>query len=205
MSVKFSHVQLPSLSSLYFKDDRVLDIGADYSPLRGPKRYMWSRQEKEILYLLNDFDNPSAELQKIFHAYFAKKYASGFKPRKAAWQSMSTYIAYEVRHGKRPHRRVSRETRAKLANVARLVGIQLIPKPHAGSVVKSRLPRKAKLPGPALGTTTASENDWSSEGSEYFEDTHNQSLANKSTPRIPLGGLLTPPSTNQKKRSVSDS
>lgn len=201
MSV-FSHVQIPPLSSLYFRDDRVPDIGADYSRLRGPKRFKWSPQEKkEVLYLLNDFDNPCAELQKIFHAYFAKKYSNGFKPRKAAWQSMSNHIAHEVSRGKWSHRRVFRQTRAKLASVVKSVGIQLLPKPHADPVFKSRSHRRTNLLA-LEGETTPSENDWSSEGSENSHEIRSQSPANLGTPRVqrvpPLRGYLHHPRRMQR-------
>ncbi|KAL9582663.1 MAG: hypothetical protein Q9212_003166 [Teloschistes hypoglaucus] len=205
MSVFINHVQIPSLSSLYFRDDRVHDIGADYSQLRGPKRYNWSRHEKEVLNHMNDFDNSSTQLQEVFHAYFAGKYANSQKPRKAAWDSMRSHIAHQLRHSKSSDRRVSRGTRTRIASIAVSIGIQLHPKAHTGPIVKSRPHRKKDLP--AVSETSLSDNDWSSEGPECSDDTLNQSLAKAGTPGVhsthpPLRGLLTPPSTNAKKHRV---
>ncbi|KAL8638040.1 MAG: hypothetical protein Q9228_004767 [Teloschistes exilis] len=94
-----------------------------------------------------------------------------------------------------------------IANVVKSVRTQLLPKPHADSVVKSRSHRRTNLLA-LEGETTLSENDWSSEESENSHEIRSQSPANLGTPKVqrvpPLRGLLTRPSTNAKKHRVWD-
>lgn len=209
----FSHVRVPSLSSVYFRDDRVPDVGADYSRLSALKRYQWSRQEKEVLYLMSDFDNSSIQLWAIFRAYFAEKYSKAPKPRKPAWEAMRNYLAHKARHSKQStHSFALRRAKARISSVAVSIGIQLHTKAQTGPVAKSRLQKQKKAPSPDRSDTSPSENDWSSDGSNYFDDVTDQSPAILIPPELhstpsasrvfPLGGLLTPPSTDRKEHRI---
>ncbi|KAL8663496.1 MAG: hypothetical protein Q9202_003806 [Teloschistes flavicans] len=209
----FSHVRVPSLSSVYFRDDRVPDVGADYSRLSALKRYQWSRQEKEVLYLMSDFDNSSIQLWATFRAYFAEKYSKGPKPRKLAWEAMRNYLAHKARHSKQStHSFALRRAKARISSVAVSIGIQLHTKAQTGPLSKSRLQKQKKVPSPDRSDTSPSENDWSSDGSNYSEGVTDQSPAILVPPELhstpsasrvfPLGGLLTPPSTDRKKHRI---
>ncbi|KAL8730843.1 MAG: hypothetical protein Q9166_003770 [cf. Caloplaca sp. 2 TL-2023] len=190
----FKCVRVPSLSSIYVLDGRLPNLGADYAWIPQLRRHVWGRDEKQVLYVLDThYENTSADLRKVFHAYFAGR----SMPRRSAWNAMRIYIANPSRYRKWWTEAAAHRLRAKLRATASSIGIRLLPK--SGEAPKNQThKRRRRAPSPSSSNSSISDDNWN----------QSESLSDKVpvTPRVArpkgVGGLLTPPSTQPKSNRI---
>ncbi|KAL8717201.1 MAG: hypothetical protein Q9225_005536 [Loekoesia sp. 1 TL-2023] len=203
MSLSFSHVQVPTLASVYYEDGRLADVGGDYTSIARPKRRLWSNEEKQVLYILNQFyDNDSAELWKVFDAYFAERYKRLPKPRPTAWESMKSYNASPLRYRVLWDTATTERLKAKLEEKAATIGIDLRMASQIHSKAQLPLSRRRQFT-PSISSTSESDGGWDSDKSEAAdagEDLRDRKAYDQlQTPRVQrykeANGLLTPPAS----------
>lgn len=197
----FKYVKVPSLSSLYYHDGRLPNVGADYTRLPQLRRHKWTAEEKRVLYVLSScFKNHSSEMWRVFNAYFEKRRPRWLGPRKSAWECMRSFL---IRPG---WMRVSctetaaRRVRCELLSTASLVGVKLLPK-YGGFP-------KTPVRGRGGRRVECSEGSESSDGDCLQDTSPEQNTVRRKlfdiqdTPRgkgmTVTNGLLTPPSTVKK-------
>ncbi|KAL8778274.1 MAG: hypothetical protein Q9213_007494 [Squamulea squamosa] len=198
---RFEHVRVPTLSSLYFQDGRLANVGADYSRIPRLRRHLWSPEEKQVLYVLNThYQNPTSELWRVFKTEFAGRRS---RPRRTAWETMRCYIANPARYHVWWSSRAEKVLRARVESTALSIGIRLLPKANSVPTTPSSK-RKRTLPSSVCRSSSDSEVDWdSSDSASPSQSTVKRKLLkNSNTPKARratvANGLLTPPSTAKK-------
>ncbi|KAL8907750.1 MAG: hypothetical protein Q9207_001233 [Kuettlingeria erythrocarpa] len=164
MPLIVTKVRVPPLASLYQEDPRLPNTGADYTRIGGPRRYKWSPEEKQILYILSRyFKNEAVDLWKVFLAFFAKRYRISTRPRKSAWNTMRVWNLNSERYSVWWGAITTTRLKAKLEQQAARIGIRL--QLVLRGDPKSRPSRKRKL-SRSSGSTSNSDGGWDTENTE---------------------------------------
>ncbi|KAL8918234.1 MAG: hypothetical protein Q9208_007462 [Pyrenodesmia sp. 3 TL-2023] len=211
MPVIFSHVQVPSLGALYWEDGRLPNNGADYTRIGGPRRYLWSREEKRVLYILSKFyKNGVVDLWRVFNACFTDKYRQSPRPRRSAWNTMRVWNLDPRRYSVWWGAATTARFKAQIEQQALRIGIRLQPVLKGDpKSTHSRKRRSSQSPS----STSNSDGDWDT------NDTEDAGLLGlpggmiKKNPRIPqtprskhpqlARSLPTPPSSQSFSRKVA--
>ncbi len=202
---------MPTLSSLYQEDPRLPNTGADYSRIGGPRRYKWSPEEKQILYVLSRYyKNEAVEVWKVFLSFFAETYRHSVRPRKSAWNTMRQWNMNPVRYSVWWGATTTTRIKAQLEREALKIGVRL------QLVLKGDLKaRHSKKRRSSRSSSITSEGD----GVWYSKDTEDTDYASvrgqivKKNPRTlqtprsgfikSAGGLPTAPSSQRVPRKVA--
>ncbi|KAL9028226.1 MAG: hypothetical protein Q9180_007197, partial [Flavoplaca navasiana] len=200
----FKYVEVPSLSSLYFQDGRLPNVGADYTRLPQLRRHKWTAEEKRVLYILSShFTNPSSELWRVFNAYFKERRQRWLGPRRNAWECMRSFMMKRRQYRVSCTETAARRIRCEILSTALLVGIRLLPK-YGGvpcTPVRRRGGRRVSL---GEGSEPSGEDDRDRlQDTSAEQNTVRRKLFDvQDTPGekriIANNGLLTPPSTAKK-------
>lgn len=197
----FKCVRIPSLSALYFEDGRLPDVGSDYTWIPCPRRHSWTREQKQVLYVLSShYKNPSIDLWRVFKARFAR---SGHLPRRKSWDTMRNYNSNPTRYRAWWSETAGHRLRVELQTLASSISIQLLPKAQGTSPTNYR--RRGRRPYLCSRTNTSVSNDeWDSSESTSLasKDPGRKLFGEPATPRACptklISGLLTPPPTHSR-------
>ncbi|KAL9029039.1 MAG: hypothetical protein Q9196_002675 [Gyalolechia fulgens] len=171
MSQFLYHVKIPSLSSLYVEDGRLPDVGKDYTNIARPRRHLWSREEKRILYILDKYyKNNTADIWKVFSHYFADRFSRLPKPRRKSFESMRSYNRHPLRYHVGWTIPTTKRLQARLEQEASTIGINLQAVARTNFEVSTLTFRKRRrAPSPSV-TSDSSGADWDSDQFETNED-----------------------------------
>lgn len=196
MPALLSHILVPSLDSLYVQDNRLPNVGADYSRIAGPPRHLWTWQEKMILYILTaSYRNPSPDLMKVFNLYFSTRSPGFLMPRQSAWMTMAAFITNPARYRVWWGESTTQQLKDELERLASTTDIEL--QPAVRNTAQATINRRRRLVSPSTTSTSSSGDQWELDRSDITDD---EAHGIPRTPRAPnvnfANGLLTPPPTS---------